>query len=273
MTTKGRGRKIKPKKESVRIISNSLRYCARSTGQHSHYFADCYRAAINSYRAMTTLWKGHESPQAIQPNSAIQVSLEIKFWTASCQNKIFPAEGSPEQLQPVSHTDCGGATWWPGKPGPRALLRQLCVHPCRASINCMHFDKATALELCTQVKQFILSPIRGITNTNKSLHEPRNQLLQKALQGHSLASSLQASARAKQLWDTDCKDSFHLCCVISSTLPCREARVTAQDVETSTKTETNNTREFRFPSTELQTQETQVKTEKASGEEHACQYR
>lgn len=144
---KGRGRKIKPKKESVRIISNSLRYCARSTGQHGHYFAECYRAAINSYSAMTTLWKGHvltESPQPIQSNPAIQTSLEIRFWIASWQNKIFPAEGSREQLQPVSHTDCGGATWWPGKPGPWALLRQLCTHPCRASINCMHFDKATA---------------------------------------------------------------------------------------------------------------------------------
>lgn len=141
MTNKGSSKKIKPKKESIRLISNSLRYCARSTGQHSHYFADCYRAAINSDSATTTLWKGHvvpESPQPIQSNWAIQASLEITFSTASWQNKIFPAEGSPQQLQPVSHTACGGATWWHRKPGPWAVLRQLCVHPW-ISINCVHF--------------------------------------------------------------------------------------------------------------------------------------
>lgn len=71
MTKKGRGKKIKPKKESIRIISNSLRYCARSSGQQSHNFADCYRAAVNSHSTMTTLWEGHvltESPQPIPPN-------------------------------------------------------------------------------------------------------------------------------------------------------------------------------------------------------------
>lgn len=58
MTNKGSGKKMKPKKESIRIISNSLRYCARSTGQHSHCFADCYTSAKNSDSAMTTTLEG-----------------------------------------------------------------------------------------------------------------------------------------------------------------------------------------------------------------------
>lgn len=58
MTNKGSGKKMKPKKESIRIISNSLRYCARSTGQHSPCSADCYRSAKNSDSAMTTTLEG-----------------------------------------------------------------------------------------------------------------------------------------------------------------------------------------------------------------------
>lgn len=69
---------------------------------------------------------------------------------------------------------------------------------CSGSTECIHAGPVHTLvrpdlkfELCTQGKPFILSRIRGIPNPNKSLHEPGNQLPQKALQGLSPASSLQ----------------------------------------------------------------------------------
>lgn len=53
-----------------------------------------------------------------------------------------------------------------------------------------------------------------------------------------------------------------------------QARVTAQDVETSTKTERNNTRSSSDSPLQSNThKKPRKKTEKASGEEYACQYR
>lgn len=123
---------------------------------------------------MATLWKGHgltESPQPTQPNWAIQTSPEIRFWTATRQNTIFPAEGSPQQLQPVSHTACGGATWWHSQPGPWALLGQLCVYPC-VSNNSVHFDKATTYNLNSALQSNSSSYLQSgasPTPTNPSL--------------------------------------------------------------------------------------------------------
>lgn len=165
-----------------------------------------YRPAKNSdfttqTRGLRATWlRSYPGPPPIKPSNrkkSLNKALNIKCTT-------FPEEDSPEQLESHPPTGCGGTAWSHGT-GQRAPLRQPCAHSCGANMNPTHFDRAPTWNSGTvhsSPTEITWSEIRSITNANKSVHGPHNQLPQKALEGSSLPCCLQPPGSPEQLWDT-----------------------------------------------------------------------
>lgn len=111
MTNKGNSKKIKPEKESIRIISNSLRYCEMGTRQHSHLLCSLLQGSCKQWQCHDHTLEG-PCPYWVTSTNPIKPCNPNKSRNQVLNTKLTKQNLPSRRFTTTTATSFPQCLWW-----------------------------------------------------------------------------------------------------------------------------------------------------------------